>query len=85
MVNLIAHGLIIKDNQVLLIKRSIIKRGKPNFNPGRWDIPGGTVELNESPRDAVAREIKEETNCTANVINVLYDMYQYDEKKIRSF
>ena len=85
MVNLIAHGLIIKDSQVLLIKRSRIKRGKPNFNAERWDIPGGTVELNENPRKAVAREIKEETNCTASAIKVLYDMYQYDKNKDKEF
>ncbi|QSB06647.1 NUDIX domain-containing protein [Natronoglycomyces albus] len=25
-----------------------------------WEVPGGAVELNESPRDAAAREVKEE-------------------------
>lgn len=85
MVNLIAHGLIIKDNKVLLIKRSKIKRGKPNFNAERWDIPGGTVEQYENPRDAVAREIKEESNCTANATDIIHDMYQYDRSKDKEF
>ncbi|GAE86749.1 NUDIX domain-containing protein [Acetivibrio straminisolvens] len=85
MVNLIVHGLIVKEGKVLLIKRSRIKRGKPNFNAERWDIPGGTVEMNEELCKAVVREVKEETNCTAVPGNILYDMYQYDQRKERGF
>ena len=85
MVSLIAHGIIINDNKVLLIKRSRIKRGKTNFNAERWDVPGGTVELYESPCDAAAREIKEETNCVAIPTKILYDMYQYDKAKNKEF
>ena len=85
MVSLIAHGIIIKDNKVLLIKRSRIKRGKPNFNAERWDVPGGTVEPHESPRDAAAREIQEETNCEAIPTRIIYDMYQYDKAKDKEF
>ena len=85
MVNLIAHGLVIKDGKVLLIKRSKIKRGKPNFNAERWDVPGGTVEAGENPRMAAEREIKEETNCTAIATNVICDMYQYDKEKNKEF
>ena len=29
-----------------------------------WDIPGGYIELGESPRDACLREIREELNLT---------------------
>jgi 8-oxo-dGTP pyrophosphatase MutT (NUDIX family) len=29
-----------------------------------WDLPGGVVEVNESPRDAVAREVQEELGLT---------------------
>lgn len=34
---------------------------KPTYRPD-WLLPGGTVEENESPREACAREIKEELN-----------------------
>ena len=85
MVNLIVHGLILIDNQVLIIKRSKVKRGKMNFNAERWDIPGGTVEPNEAPRDAVVREVEEETNCIAAASNILHDMYQYDKEKDAEF
>ena len=55
-VKLIAHTLIEKDGKYLLIKRSKIKRGLPNVYPSYWDIPGGSVEENELPREAALRE-----------------------------
>lgn len=85
MVTLIAHGIIVDNGRVLLIKRSKIKRGKPNYNALRWDIPGGTVETKESPRQAVIREIKEEVNCDSEVRKIIFDSYEYDIEKERSF
>lgn len=85
MVSLIAHGLIIKDENVLLIKRIKIRNGKQNYHAERWDIPGGTVEVNENPRDAVVREIMEETNCKAVVDYIVVDTYQYDVSKDKEF
>ena len=42
---LIVHGLIIIDEKYIVIKRSAIKRGKPNVFPKYWDIPGGLIIL----------------------------------------
>ena len=55
---LIVHGLIIIDEKYIVIKRSVIKRGKPNVFPKYWDIPGGSVEDYETPVEALVREIK---------------------------
>lgn len=49
-----AYGLIIKDNRILLIK----KFGGPY--DGKLDLPGGTIEFCEGPRDALKRELMEE-------------------------
>ena len=48
-------AVIIKDGKIALIKRG----NEPAR--GKWTIPGGLVELGESPEQAVIRETKEET------------------------
>lgn len=54
-------AVIIKRNKVLLVKRA----GEPG--KGLWSIPGGLVEIGESIRDAVRREVKEETGLDVKV------------------
>ncbi|MHA1266120.1 MAG: NUDIX domain-containing protein [Candidatus Helarchaeota archaeon] len=44
----------------------MVKRKYPPFK-GRYAFPGGFIEENESPREAVVREIKEETNLDIKV------------------
>ena len=41
----------------------ILKRNEEPF-AGEWDLPGGFVEMGESPADAVVREVAEETGLT---------------------
>lgn len=50
-----AYGLVIKDNKILLIK----KLGGPY--DGKLDLPGGTIEFCERPKDTLKRELMEET------------------------
>lgn len=52
----VVAALIEKDNKFLLAKRST---GDPNVM-GKWEFPGGKVELNENEFCAIEREIKEE-------------------------
>lgn len=54
-------AVIVKGNKVLLIKRA----GDPGR--GLWSIPGGLVELGEKIKDAVRREVKEETGLDVRV------------------
>lgn len=83
---LIAHTLICDDlGRILVLKRSKIKRGKPNFQAGKWDIPGGTVEKGELPRCAAAREAKEETGLDVNILNIIYERSNYDSIKNKVF
>ena len=51
---------VIKDNQVLLIKRG----GEPN--KGDWSYPARYLEYNEKPEEGAARELKEETGLKAD-------------------
>ncbi|MDA0301335.1 MAG: NUDIX hydrolase [Chloroflexi bacterium] len=60
-------AIIIEDGAVLLTKRGGSERA------GLWDIPGGFVEYDEDIRDALVREILEETGLTIEVGRV-YDV-----------
>lgn len=62
-------AVIIHDRRVLLVKR-----GHPPF-AGEWSIPGGALELGETVRDAVIREVREETGITVkpNTLLGVYD------------
>lgn len=53
-------AVIIRDCKIALIKRG----NEPAR--GKWTIPGGLVELAESPEQAVVREAKEETGLDVN-------------------
>jgi ADP-ribose pyrophosphatase YjhB (NUDIX family) len=53
-------AVIVKEGKIALIKRG----NEPS--KGKWTIPGGIVELAESPDVAVMREAKEETGLEAD-------------------
>ena len=52
----VVAALIKKENKILIAKRST---GDPNVL-GKWEFPGGKVELNEDDFHAIEREILEE-------------------------
>ena len=78
---LIAHALVKVNDKYLLIKRTPIKRGKPNSLPEYWDIPGGLVEEGETPSVAAIRETKEEVNLDVTIGPILHEDSNYDESK----
>lgn len=80
-VKLITHTLIEEDGKYLLIKRSKIKRGLPNVYPSYWDIPGGSVEENELPREAALREVIEEVNQKLQIDKIIHEDSQFDASK----
>ena len=55
-----AYGLIIKDEKILLIKKS------SGPYDGKLDLPGGTIEFCERPEDALKRELLEEAGIEVN-------------------
>lgn len=69
-------AMIIHDDKVLLVRR-----GKEP-NKGRWGLPGGKIELGETITEAALRELKEETNITAQAGQILtaFDVIMRDEK-----
>jgi ADP-ribose pyrophosphatase YjhB (NUDIX family) len=58
-------GVVVHNGLVVLVRRAKAPR------MGEWSIPGGMLELGETLRDGVAREIEEETGLTVKSEEVL--------------
>lgn len=54
---------------VLLSQDKILcaQRGPQGSLAGQWEFPGGKVEVDETPRQALEREIAEELRCSIRV------------------
>ena len=63
----VVAALIKKDNKILIAKRAT---GDSNVY-GKWEFPGGKVEVNESEEKAIEREIKEEFDMDIKAINFI--------------
>ncbi|MEO1476457.1 MAG: NUDIX hydrolase [Pseudomonadota bacterium] len=61
-----AVGVVcLKGEDVLLIRR-----GQPPL-AGAWSLPGGRIEFGEPAEDAALRELKEETDITAELCGLI--------------
>jgi 8-oxo-dGTP diphosphatase len=69
-------GVVVLENRVLLIQR-----GGPPLE-GEWSIPGGMLELGESLREGVRRELEEETGLAVSVHELIeaFDRVTTDEE-----
>ncbi|MEK4251100.1 NUDIX hydrolase [Paenibacillus sp. FSL W7-1287] len=51
-----------QDLKIMLIQRSMLdSEGRPNIEAGKWALPGGFVNPDETAFESAARELKEET------------------------
>lgn len=67
-INVVA-AIIKKDNKIL-----IAKRGYGEFK-GMYEFPGGKIEQNEKPEEALKREILEEMKTHIEVDRFFYHVY----------
>lgn len=73
-----AFALVERDGRYL-----VLERGQEPYR-GSWELPGGFVETGESPAEAVAREIFEETGlrvATPSIIGTYTSRYGDDGKQ----
>ena len=67
---------IIKENNRYLI----VQRNKSKHLGLKWEFPGGKVKSNESFKEALIREIKEELNITISVREIIGQETYKDHK-----
>jgi 8-oxo-dGTP diphosphatase len=75
---IVAAGVLIERGRVLLTQRK-----KGSHLAGAWEFPGGKVEPDEDPRDALVRELREEIGIDVTVgepIEVTF--HAYPEKTV---
>lgn len=72
-------GIVEKDNELLLIQRG------NRLGYGKWAFPGGKAKENESSKEAVAREVIEETGLSVAVGDKVYEFYHSPEERVQWF
>ena len=57
------RGVVFRDGRILLVREA--------QDEGRWTLPGGWADVNETPREGVEREIREESGFEARAVKLL--------------
>ena len=65
------RGAIFNDERVLLVRETM---------DGKWTLPGGWADINDSPSSAVEKEIEQESGFTARAVKLaaLYDRNKHE-------
>ena len=74
----VSMGIILdSEGKILIAQRNLQK----NFG-GMWEFPGGKQEADESPEQALIRELKEELSIEVEVLRS-FQPYDYKDEKIK--
>jgi len=57
------RGVVFEDSELLLVREIL--------DNNRWTVPGGWADVNESPKEAVEREVFEESGFRTRVVKLL--------------
>lgn len=64
--HVVVHAIVEKDGKLLLEKRS----PSLSLEGGKWALPGGFLDRNETAEEAVLRELREETGWKGEVVSL---------------
>ncbi len=64
------RGAVFRDEKILLVRER---------SDGKWSLPGGWVDINDSPAEAIVREIYEESGFRARAVKLaaLFDRQRH--------
>ncbi|TPV56122.1 8-oxo-dGTP diphosphatase MutT [Aestuariibacter sp. GS-14] len=75
----VAVGVVIREDQTFVCLRSSDKH-----QGGKWEFPGGKVEVNETAEHALCRELQEEIAITVTHTQPLLTItHDYGDKQVR--
>ena len=57
------RGIAFRDDRILLVREIL--------DDGRWTVPGGWADVNETPSQAVVREVSEESGFDTRAVKLL--------------
>ena len=77
---LVGVGAVVVENERVLL----IRRGQEPLK-GKWSLPGGMLELGESHKDGVIREVMEETGLAVEPVELieLLDRVHREDGRVR--
>jgi 8-oxo-dGTP diphosphatase len=58
-------AILVREGRVLLVRRAI----QPGL--GKWCLPGGFIEADEGPAEAIIREVNEETGLQCKPLRII--------------
>jgi ADP-ribose pyrophosphatase YjhB (NUDIX family) len=59
------RGVVFRNDEILLVREKVKK------SAGTWTLPGGWVDVGESPGEAVVREVREESGYDTRAVKLL--------------
>ena len=79
--NVVGAVITNKEGQIIVAQRPY---SEVSYKSYKWEFPGGKVEENESPQEAIVREIQEELDCEIVVGDKLGELeYDYPDFKLK--
>ena len=72
---LVVGAIIVKSEKILFLKRP-----DNEYLGGIFELPSGKVETNETLKEALIREVKEETNLDIHSVVNFIDSFDYESK-----
>lgn len=61
--HVVVHAIVEKDGKLLLVKRA-----KKLLEGGKWSLPSGFLDRDETAKEGILRELKEETGWEGEVL-----------------